>query len=519
MYPGCDFYGIRKIILDYSRLPNFLPLPVAIQHGWQRFPHAFETSANPPEVWVWSARLKRELESFYPANKIRVVGSCFNYLIANQGETDSSDAKVGSVCIPPHSSHFAETHYSVNDFIERLAALDDAFNPITVMLYYLDMNQATVDLYENAGFKVVSNGSLFDNDFLKRFVSNVSGRRYCIYSDLGSGVLYAASLGVEPYRIDLPSQVINKGNPHITEKMITDVAAFDDEFVRTMTTGKINQEMGVDYMLSPSRMRALILKNYFTFSFANVLFRRGLGAAFRWARNLYRRQDFFPGWIGLLVNPFYFARKGLWQAINSVAEQITGNLLDVGCGSKPYSALFSNVKYYVGLDIDSEVARKRAIADHFYDGHDFPFENEYFDSVLCNQVLEHVFNPDEFLNEINRVLKPSGKLLLTVPFVWDEHEQPYDYARYSSFGLKSLLEKHGFLILKHEKLGGDASILFQLTNAYLFKITKRWPKLLKYGFWVMVMGPINLLGVITGKVLPANPDLFLDQVVLAEKRS
>jgi SAM-dependent methyltransferase len=69
-------------------------------------------------------------------------------------------------------------------------------------------------------------------------------------------------------------------------------------------------------------------------------------------------------------------------------------------------------------------------------------------------VLEHVFNPDDFLNEVNRVLKPSGKLLLTVPFVWDEHEQPYDYARYSSFGLRSLLEKHGFSIVKHEKVGG-----------------------------------------------------------------
>ena len=61
--------------------------------------------------------------------------------------------------------------------------------------------------------------------------------------------------------------------------------------------------------------------------------------------------------------------------------------------------------------------------------------------MLCNQVLEHVFNPDEFLLKINRVLKNDGKLLLTVPFVWDEHEQPFDYARYSSFGLKALIEK------------------------------------------------------------------------------
>ena len=72
--------------------------------------------------------------------------------------------------------------------------------------------------------------------------------------------------------------------------------------------------------------------------------------------------------------------------------------------------------------------------------------------MLCNQVLEHVFNPQEFLGELGRVLARGGRLLLTVPFVWDEHEQPFDYARYSSFGLKALLEQHGFRVLQHRKL-------------------------------------------------------------------
>src|SRR3546814_4577495 len=61
-------------------------------------------------------------------------------------------------------------------------------------------------------------------------------------------------------------------------------------------------------------------------------------------------------------------------------------------------------------------------------------------------------------------------LLLTVPFVWDEHEQPYDYARYSTFGLKSLLERNGFNVLTQKKLLADSSILFQLINAYMFKV-------------------------------------------------
>lgn len=233
---------------------------------------------------------------------------------------------------------------------------------------------------------------------------------------------------------------------------------------------------------------------------------------------LYNRQMFFPNWIGIFVNPFYFARAGLGRAMYQFAPILKGQLLDVGCGTKPYKEMF-NVDAYVGLDIDTEASRQRGDADHLYDGTSFPFADSSFDSLLCNEVLEHVFNPDEFLHEINRVLKTGGKLLLTVPFVWDEHEQPYDYARYSSFGLRALLEKHGFTILQHKKLGADATTLFQLANAYLFKISQGWPKFQKYGFTVTVMALINFLGVVAGKLLPGNPDLFLDHVVLAEKKS
>jgi SAM-dependent methyltransferase len=235
-------------------------------------------------------------------------------------------------------------------------------------------------------------------------------------------------------------------------------------------------------------------------------------------KSIYYDQMFFPRYIGLFVNPFYFARKGLSAAMIKMSQNLGGNLIDVGCGSMPYKSIF-NVDSYQGLDIDTPIARERAIADAFYDGKSFPFESQFFDSALCNQVLEHVFNPDEFLQEINRVLKPGGRLLLTVPFVWDEHEQPYDYARYSTFGLRVLLQKSGFAILQHEKLGADVTILFQLTNAYLYKVTQYWPKLAKYGFTVTVIALINLIGTVAGKVLPRNQDLFLDHVVLAEKIS
>ena len=233
-------------------------------------------------------------------------------------------------------------------------------------------------------------------------------------------------------------------------------------------------------------------------------------------KSINRQQMYFPTWLGIFVNPFYFARSGLFSAVQEFAPGMSGRLLDVGCGSKPYRSLFT-VDAYIGLDIDSESSRQRAVAEHLYDGGVFPFSDCSFDSVLCNQVLEHVFNPDEFLGEIARVLKPGGRLLLTVPFVWDEHEQPNDYARYTSFGLHALLNKQGLEPVYHKKLGADPSTVFQLANAYLFKVVQGLSRPAILLITVTVMASINLFGLLARRLLPSNPDLFLDHVVLVEK--
>ncbi len=235
-------------------------------------------------------------------------------------------------------------------------------------------------------------------------------------------------------------------------------------------------------------------------------------------KSLYRRQMYLPSLLGIFVNPFYLARVGLARAMIELSPLAHNRMLDVGCGTKPYRELFK-VESYVGLDIDSDISRKRDIADFFYSGTEFPLLDNSFDFVLCSQVLEHVFNPNEFLGEINRILKSKGRLLLTVPFVWDEHEQPYDYARYSSFGLLALLKNNGFNVLQHRKIGGDTTLFFQLLNAYLFKVSIRWPQFIRLMLTVTVMAFFNFLGVIAGWLLPKNPDLFLDHVVLAEKCS
>jgi len=228
------------------------------------------------------------------------------------------------------------------------------------------------------------------------------------------------------------------------------------------------------------------------------------------------KQMFFPGLIaGLFLNPFYFARRSLMQHIKSLAHYINGKVLDVGCGEKPYQSLFQSSNY-VGLEISTNNTLQYSNPDVYYDGNKFPFKDESFDAVLSFQVFEHVFEPDRFLSEVQRVLKDQGTILLTVPFIWDEHLQPHDFARYTSYGLTALLKKYNFEIIEYRKSLNDFRIVFQIIAMYWYKklITKNvYLNLLLYVFF---FGPLNLIGLLS-YIFPSNNDFYLDNIILAKK--
>lgn len=234
--------------------------------------------------------------------------------------------------------------------------------------------------------------------------------------------------------------------------------------------------------------------------------------------NVKKNQDFNPGFLGLFINPFFIARKALWKAIQEVAPDLQGDLLDVGCGRKPYKKLF-DVSSYTGMDIENPGhSHQGEDIDVFYDGKTFPFQDNAFDSILCNQVLEHVFNPESFLKEINRVLKPGGKILLSVPFVWDEHEQPFDYARYSTFGLNHLFNNAGLEIVKHKKTVNNMAVVFQLMAVYIYKLIVSKSGVINILTNIIFITPITLGGLFWGFVLPSGKDFYLDHVVIAVKK-
>jgi SAM-dependent methyltransferase len=233
-----------------------------------------------------------------------------------------------------------------------------------------------------------------------------------------------------------------------------------------------------------------------------------------------KRQSFQPDFAGLFLNPFFFIRRALFSNIKALAVKQTGKLMDFGCGRKPYRNLFTTVSSYIGVDIEQTGHdHTNSQVDVFYDGKTVPFEPQTFDSIFCSEVLEHVFNIDDILAELNRVLKKDGQLLLTIPFCWNEHEVPYDFGRYSSFGIQHLLEKHGFTVIENRKSGRFPLVLCQLSSLYIYDTLKKIikPKALHYVLSMLFIIPVNIGGSILCLILPRNRSLYFNNVVLAKK--
>lgn len=237
-------------------------------------------------------------------------------------------------------------------------------------------------------------------------------------------------------------------------------------------------------------------------------------------KNLYYKSQFIPNFLFLFVNPSFFIRKGLYNFINRYAPKMNGSILDFGCGRKPYKELFINCTKYVGLDIKlNEDSERNVFADIYYQGNKFPIENETFDNIFSSEALELISNPDEILGEINRVLRPEGYFLLTVPFVWEEHWLPYDFCRYSSSGIRTLLERNGFAIIEQHKSTTYFETAWQLLIFYIYQNIFPKKKIMRLLFTIIFITPLNILGWLFNWLLPNNREhlLFHNNIVWAKK--
>lgn len=127
-------------------------------------------------------------------------------------------------------------------------------------------------------------------------------------------------------------------------------------------------------------------------------------------------------------------------------------VLDAGSGHAPYQHLFQHARYE-SADFE-KVDKAYATSTYVCDLQSIPVEDQRFDFILFNQVMEHLPEPKRVLAELHRILKPGGKMIYTGPLFYEEHEQPYDFYRYTQFGLHHLFNATGFAIERLDWLEG-----------------------------------------------------------------
>jgi SAM-dependent methyltransferase len=172
--------------------------------------------------------------------------------------------------------------------------------------------------------------------------------------------------------------------------------------------------------------------------------------------------------IGALIFPSYILRSALYRGVKKFSEEVSGDVLDFGCGSKPYESVFNNAKKYIGIDVEvSGHNHQNSKVDVYFDGVHIPFEDCSFDSVVCFDVMEHVPDLRGTLQEIGRVIKPNGTFLASMPFAFPEHEIPYDFRRLTRYGLHRNLSENGFTDIELVETTTSFLSIQQLFLAYI----------------------------------------------------
>jgi SAM-dependent methyltransferase len=138
-------------------------------------------------------------------------------------------------------------------------------------------------------------------------------------------------------------------------------------------------------------------------------------------------------------------RRPILELVRSGAAELSPGaaVLDVGAGDAPYRELFAHTDYRT-LEWAESVHEAAHSADILASAEAIPVAAASFDAIVLTEVLEHVPDPPAVLAELARILRPGGRLFLTVPFAWPLHELPHDYFRYTDAGLRALLERAGF---------------------------------------------------------------------------
>ncbi len=151
-----------------------------------------------------------------------------------------------------------------------------------------------------------------------------------------------------------------------------------------------------------------------------------------------------------------------------IQRHVKGRLLDHGCGKVPLYGMYRDLASEVVCIDWGESLHGTKHVDQIVDlNGPLPFPADSFDTILSNDVMEHIKEPELAWSEMARVLRPEGKLVLSVPFLYCVHEAPYDYHRWTAFKLRAFCEANGLEVLELQPYAGGLEVVLDIVAKHL----------------------------------------------------
>ncbi len=202
----------------------------------------------------------------------------------------------------------------------------------------------------------------------------------------------------------------------------------------------------------------------------------------------------------LLSKNWLIAHK-LESAMQMASAVVSGVMLDIGAGDKPYGGIYSKaISQHIGIDLLDSPLVKDSV-DAYGDVHNLPFKDGSFDTVLCTEVLQYTCSPDKAMREAFRVLRNRGQMVVSTTQMWHVTNAPIDRYRFTEYGLGYLASKTGFERCRHLAIG-SFWLRIGLKLCYFFEKFKR-VRMLKL--------PVGLLLVLPQLFFLVMDHLFFDK--------
>ena len=196
------------------------------------------------------------------------------------------------------------------------------------------------------------------------------------------------------------------------------------------------------------------------------------------------------------LHPQWFVYRYEHQHHTQIGKLVAGTVLDIGCADQYIRHYIQADHDYIGLDYYQTATQWYATQPQIYgDAQALPFADNSMDAVLLLDVLEHLPRPKDCLREIARVLKPTGTLVLQVPFIYPIHDAPLDFQRWTQYGLQQIVHQYGFIIRQQTQIGKPLETAGLLVNIAISKTILNWLQQKNPAVILAILAPVVVLSV------------------------